>query len=873
MKSLSDYTTLLRNIAKNLNLHGESVEMVVQMLANSLFISEVEHIAYSQEASLERATEINSKIQHCVNQMYSVFRGSNPRVIINLKASKLFSFKPHQEIIKSNNYQVYYIGYFNETTETIQYSDLTVYPETTVTIIGIMSKNVNTYSWNVTSGNPYYYTIPTSDLSGDLYLDISGVRTEVTRIFSDHLRKNIPFDLTLPGYGLRLYYPESFQGTAGINKDYYLSVYGYMPLSSISESEKKALKMVGSTVREFGEDRNWILKKLNAKESYPGLIFIPETPRDAIETIHHKANKYRYSGTYLATNSDLSWMLQEYYPEKIRRLGVTYRFESPKSTSLETLTRTKELSGIKEDGVILKFEDVKNDLKDWILKDYEFLPPGEIKFKYRQTKEPVGANASYEILPSVSVIPVRASFISNSDPRIRNYIYPTISDITVRVLKNIGGQVKLLTTPEELLEEGLEVSYRFTETMPLFMKLSRSLVISSLESHINSISDKPLEILLTCSGKQVDKESIPFTYIPVTIGKVEINGDPSNPSVVTESYMTVTEEGPGDYYTLDLMDDTVYLKTSDTGEILEESKTSVSLYYNGKKIEDGVSYSLITSSDIEAYINPETGDIEITGISEDVVSGNLIVKAKYNGMNFQSLLTCRKTISNVDSSGILSSFSVYSDLSETYPIGEFQGQTNIQEATIQIPKNSYKSIKMVTEEDISIQNMEYSYSWEVLSNLIPSGYETTPTLHLYYIPYSESNPLNIDEITKFVDSNKSYYITQNIEISPGREIIAKFDISLDLYKNTSLDETILDILDGYSYQFGEDFGNSEIKTDAYSEIKSLITKISEVRNVIDIKVSYLDPTSRKEVSYDEITESDTPVYFAIESVISSIVRE
>ena len=56
MKSLSDYTKILRDTATNLNLHGESVEMLVQMLANALYISEVEHITYSQEASLERAS-------------------------------------------------------------------------------------------------------------------------------------------------------------------------------------------------------------------------------------------------------------------------------------------------------------------------------------------------------------------------------------------------------------------------------------------------------------------------------------------------------------------------------------------------------------------------------------------------------------------------------------------------------------------------------------------------------------------------------------------------------------------------------------------------------------------------------------------------
>ena len=85
MRSLQDYIDIYKNIAKNLNLQGDSVEVLAQMLANASYISEVENITYAQEASLEKATLMNSKIQHCMNDMYSVFRGSCPRVIIKFK--------------------------------------------------------------------------------------------------------------------------------------------------------------------------------------------------------------------------------------------------------------------------------------------------------------------------------------------------------------------------------------------------------------------------------------------------------------------------------------------------------------------------------------------------------------------------------------------------------------------------------------------------------------------------------------------------------------------------------------------------------------------------------------------------------------------
>ncbi len=68
-----------------------------------------------QEASLERAGLMNSKIQHCVNNMYSVFRGSCPRVLLHVRPTKYQVFKPYQEIASSINFKVYYLGSISET--------------------------------------------------------------------------------------------------------------------------------------------------------------------------------------------------------------------------------------------------------------------------------------------------------------------------------------------------------------------------------------------------------------------------------------------------------------------------------------------------------------------------------------------------------------------------------------------------------------------------------------------------------------------------------------------------------------------------------------------------------------------------------------
>lgn len=118
MKTIQDYIDRYSTVAKNLGYKGDGVDVLIQLLANASYISEVENISYVTEASLEKATLLNSKIQHCVDNMYSVFRGSCPRVVLNIKPTKYLTLKPYDLIISSNNFNVYYLGYYTEKSET-----------------------------------------------------------------------------------------------------------------------------------------------------------------------------------------------------------------------------------------------------------------------------------------------------------------------------------------------------------------------------------------------------------------------------------------------------------------------------------------------------------------------------------------------------------------------------------------------------------------------------------------------------------------------------------------------------------------------------------------------------------------------------------
>ena len=107
MRNLQDYINKYYTIAQNLGYTGDSIEVLVQLLANASYISEVENVAYLQESSLEKSSLINSKIQHCMDNMYSVFRGLCPRVVMKIRPTSYLTLKPFDLIQQSSSFSVY----------------------------------------------------------------------------------------------------------------------------------------------------------------------------------------------------------------------------------------------------------------------------------------------------------------------------------------------------------------------------------------------------------------------------------------------------------------------------------------------------------------------------------------------------------------------------------------------------------------------------------------------------------------------------------------------------------------------------------------------------------------------------------------------
>lgn len=351
MKSPQDYINIYRSLAMKLGIQGDSSEILVQLLANASYIGEVENMSYAREASLEKASLMNSKIQHCMDEMYSVYRGACPRVLLNITPLKHFTFKVWDELISSNGFKIYYLGYWDGNEKHTDQAALagfnqgpvTLLPGKKTTLVGLLAKETSEMSYVLSDYNTWYVENTDENLSSDMFVKINGKYWPVSRIFSDHILDSSVFDLTIPSFGSRLYLADILRSDVlsrrGIeetpaNTKIQATYFKLTRLEEYNESALKSISLKGAKPEPFEGE---YLSRRGIKEWAPGISYIPHVPEDSVVSTHYRAARNRFTASIMRSNTDLGVVLEEMWPNKVRSGGTSYEFLTDSDNSVLTI--------------------------------------------------------------------------------------------------------------------------------------------------------------------------------------------------------------------------------------------------------------------------------------------------------------------------------------------------------------------------------------------------------------------------------------------------------------------------------------------------------------------------------------------------------
>jgi hypothetical protein len=254
MKKLQTIEEEFREIAKSNNLKGDSVELLIKLLSYNRYESELSSRVSLLEALPSRASNINSKIEHAINNMYSVYRGKNATLKFKIKITGVLSINRFEKIY-SDRFNTFYYSHCIDSKGNSIYGDYTFIYGQEYELIFIKSTQVITGSMTVDSSNPHLIELLVDNVSEDYMLKDSlesSVGLETTKDFFVHLdssldplQNGIVFDLTIASYGVRFYSPEADGFNSSLS--YQLT---YVPFldSEIVESNFEKMSVEGAEI-------------------------------------------------------------------------------------------------------------------------------------------------------------------------------------------------------------------------------------------------------------------------------------------------------------------------------------------------------------------------------------------------------------------------------------------------------------------------------------------------------------------------------------------------------------------------------------------------------------------------------------------------
>lgn len=884
MKTAKEYASEYRQIASNLGMRGDSVELLVQMLAHFTYTNGIDNLTTINEASLERAIQMNSKIQHCVEHMYSVFRGRCPRVILRFRPTKFFEFGIYDKVVSTNSFNLYYLGYLSDTSVNVRtglynaslgqngglgfnYAPVTIQPSENgyYTIICLAAKETVRKRFSLTANNIYYVDITEDNLSEDEWVKISKINNgsleyiDTTNEFNEHLLNDRVFDLTLPNWGSRYYVPEEYQ-TSNTNLD--IEVFKYCTVDDLVSYDINNIKLQGAELVSIqGTDKNTtLISKLN--EVADGVILLPELERENISTIHYKANQNRYMNSIFRSNSDISELLKSVYPLKVK--STSFKFLSANEVETEY---KKSLAKIPDTDLIIRSDITKYSNSDRYV-DFEVN-------KNTIHKISVEIDKTNEETPSSTVYSLKAeSPVCYPNKEVYVYAVKTYLD-------EDGDLVDKVIAPDDFDSEGLLFQYC----------IGNSAWTTSSNGYIPPITEengkgKTIGIKIydksVSSRTLLDLEYLPFitsdtTYFGITDKNIVIPAsgrsgfyrDYSESPIKIPSVLFIDGSSDvADEYTIESSSKELGLKIDENGVIyinnisnpITDKMTAV---ISATKNNIRYSSTLTVSTTLNANSSPRrlklfykistgvyelledysvwSGDtLEINNIQELLPITNTERITLAFGCNSSTFTELSRNVVNREPQSSISA-NVISAIKSGSVIDRITGRTsaNITEVkgrgfdssnfTFEVPQTTTQTtvtaVEDITPVNENVKEIILSKVYLYNKRTVSSSNGNGPQLKIYYIPQNSSDLLNDEEKKDFIKSRSAYYITNNIDIQKGTLINIIFNIKAVLYQNGTVDSEINKILNKYKDKFGLDVSTLE------EDILSQINKIENIAKV------------------------------------------
>lgn len=364
----------LLSIADSYEMRGEAMEMLVELVTYALYHEQVNIANTAKEMSLTDAMLMSSKIALCANSMYSVYRGSNPRVYLNVHFDAAVNKNKFDLLYEGNTFNLYMAEPMSGVPDGSEDSARVV--ETILSKYDIVDKT----DWIETSTR-YGYELTDSDgntvddISDDIQVFVSKsnstedmVEYPVTRLFSDHaksyddeskaLRSKI-FALTIPGYGVRLFKKGGFQVGSKIR----VKGIVYSTMNGVNTSLFSRITIPGITLKRTTvevPDPDDPLETIS--QTTEPVTYTPEVARQEADTIPYEANYAGRVSHEIQSNSDVNYLFSEVFINKVQ------------SSTFEFLR--KDTDGVEEDTIRIYYigkpntKPVNNADKEMFVTEY-----------------------------------------------------------------------------------------------------------------------------------------------------------------------------------------------------------------------------------------------------------------------------------------------------------------------------------------------------------------------------------------------------------------------------------------------------------------------------------------------------------------------